>query len=144
MSSLNTVFLIGRLGKDPDLRYGQDGTPFCRLSVATDESYKNREGEKVERTEWHSVIVFHRSAENCKTCLSKGSLIFIEGALQTRKWQSQDGQERYTTEVKARRVQFLDRKGAQAPAAQPGQEQQEPDYGPAYPSEASGMDSVPF
>lgn len=164
---LNRVMLIGRLGRDPEIRYAGNGTPIANLRLATDESYVDRDGNKVERTEWHSVVVFQRQAENCKTYLSKGSLVFVEGSLQTRKWQDQQGQDRYSTEVKASRVQFLDRKGAgagagtgveeggygggtgrQAPPRQggaaPGPYGGAEDLGPAFPSEASGMDDVPF
>lgn len=108
---LNKVMIIGRLGRDPELRYTQSGSPVASLNVATDESYVDRDGNKVERTEWHRVSVFQRQAENCATYLSKGSLVYVEGSLQTRKWQDQQGQDRYTTEIKAQRVQFLDRKG---------------------------------
>jgi single-strand DNA-binding protein len=109
---LNKVTLIGRLGKDPELRYSSSGTPMTNLRIATDESYADREGNKVDRTEWHSVVVFKRQAENCANYLRKGSLVFVEGSLQTRKWQDQQGQARYITEVKAQRIQFLDRRGA--------------------------------
>lgn len=148
---LNKVMIIGRLGRDPELRYSQSGAPICSLSIATDESYQDRDGNKVERTEWHRVSVFQRSAENCANYLAKGSLVYVEGNLQTRKWQDQQGQDRYTTEIRAQRVQFLDRKGERAP--QDTQATQEPharsgpqneDMGPAFPSEASGMDQVPF
>ncbi len=160
---LNKVTLIGRLGKDPELRYASNGTPMLTLRVATDESYNDREGNKVERTEWHSVVVFQRQAETCANYLGKGSLIYVEGSLQTRKWQDQQGQERYSTEVRANRVLFLDRRGGAEgggqgggygegggrprPAGQkPKQQNQnyDEDLGPAFPSEASGMDDVPF
>ncbi len=168
---LNKVMLIGRLGRDPELRYAASGTPMANLRIATDESYTDRDGNKVERTEWHTVVVFQRQAENCANYLGKGSLVFVEGSLQTRKWQDQQGQDRYTTEVKAQRVQFLDRRGAaqgeyaggdqqyagaqpygggRANAPQPQPQRQQPrnsepeDLGPAFPSEASGMDDVPF
>ena len=176
---LNKVMIIGRLGRDPELRYTQSGSPVATLNVATDESYTDRDGNKVDRTEWHRVSVFQRQAENCANYLTKGSLVFVEGSLQTRKWQDQQGQDRYTTEIKAQRVQFLDRKGDApreaggggrgyeedygAPAAAPrgnaprggqtGGARQQPqggrkgmdeDLGPAFPSEASNMDDVPF
>ena len=180
---LNKVMIIGRLGRDPELRYTQSGSPVASLNIATDESYTDREGNKVDRTEWHRVSVFQRQAENCANYLTKGSLVFVEGSLQTRKWQDQQGQDRYTTEIKAQRVQFLDRKGDApreaggggrgyeedygAPAAAPrgnaprggqtGGARQQPqgggqanrrgmdeELGPAFPSEASKMDDVPF
>jgi len=109
---LNKVTLIGRLGKDPELRNTTSGMSMTTLRIATDESYIDRDGNKVDRTEWHSVVVFQRQAENCAKYLTKGSLVYIEGSLQTRKWQDQQGQDRYTAEVKATRVQFLDRKGS--------------------------------
>ena len=108
---MNKVMLIGRLGKDPELRYTPNGSPVANLRIATDESYTDRDGNKVDRTEWHTVVVFQRQAENCQAYLKKGSLVFVEGSLQTRKWQDQQGQDRYSTEIKAIRVQFLDRKG---------------------------------
>ena len=160
---LNKVMIIGRLGKDPELRYSTSGTPMANMNIATDESYTDREGNRVERTEWHRVSVFQRQAENCANYLSKGSLVYIEGSLQTRKWQDQQGQDRYTTEIRAQRVQFLDRKGSsestgygggydEAPQPTRGGGQQrapqrqmrDEDPGPAFPSEVSGMDDVPF
>lgn len=167
---LNKVMLIGRLGRDPELRYSQSGMPIANLRLATDESYIDRDGNKVERTEWHSIVVFQRQAENCANYLTKGSLIYVEGSLQTRKWQDQQGQDRYTTEIKAQRINFLERRGArdneqrggndyrqeggqQAYGGQQGYGGQRPnnqgrddldDLGPAFPSEASGMDDVPF
>lgn len=110
MASLNLVQIIGRLGRDPELRYTSNGSPICSLNVATDESYNDRDGNKVERTEWHRVSVFQRQAENCANFLTKGSLVYVEGNLTTRKWQDQNGQERFTTEIKAKSVQFLDKR----------------------------------
>jgi len=111
---LNKVTLIGHLGKDPELRNTASGMPMATLRIAMDENYVDRDGNKVDRTEWHSVVIFQRQAENCAKYLSKGSFIYVEGSLQTRKWQDQQGQDRYTTEVKATRIQFLDRKGSRS------------------------------
>ncbi len=157
---LNKVMLIGRLGRDPELRYTASGMPMANLNLATDETYLDREGNKVDKTEWHRVVVFQRQAENCANYLRKGSLVYVEGSLQTRKWQDQQGQDRYTTEIKAQRVQFLDSKKGQGdssyhnedpgysePPRQQGRQPQRDehdDLGPAFPSEASGMDDVPF
>lgn len=110
---LNKVMIIGRLGRDPELRYSQSGSPVCTLNIATDESYTDRDGNRVDRAEWHRVVVFQKAAENCSQYLTKGSLVFVEGSLQTRKWQDQQGQDRYTTEIKAQRVQFLDKRGGE-------------------------------
>ncbi len=109
-ASLNLVQLIGYLGRNVDLKYTQSNNAIASLSLATDESYTDRDGNKVQRTEWHGVVVYGRSAENCSKFLSKGSLVYVEGSLQTRKWQDQNGADRYSVEVKAARVQFLDRK----------------------------------
>ena len=147
---LNKVQIIGRLGKDPELRYSQSGTPVANLSVATDESYKDRDGNKVDRTEWHRVSVFQRQAENCANFLAKGSLVYVEGSLTTRKWQDQQGQDRYTTEIKAERVQFLDRKGDNQVGSEQPQQQSRQQAAPrgnsqqARPSEVSNMDDIPF
>lgn len=111
---LNKVMLIGHLGRNPELRYTQSGSPVATLNIATDESYTDRDGNKIEKTEWHRVTVFQRLAENCSNYLTKGSLVYVEGSLQTRKWQDQQGQDRYTTEIKAQRVLFLDRKSDRA------------------------------
>ena len=111
MASLNQVFIIGRLGKDPELRYSQAGAAVCNMTIATDESFTDRDGNRQDRTEWHRVTAFQKTAENCANFLTKGSLVHISGSLTTRKWQDQQGQDRFTTEIKADRVQFLDRKG---------------------------------
>lgn len=109
---LNKVVLIGRLGADPELKYAQGGgSAIVRLRVATDDSYVDREGQRVDRTEWHTVVAFNRLAENCNNFLGKGSLVYVEGSLTTRKWEDANGQPRYTTEVRAQRILFLDRKG---------------------------------
>lgn len=140
---LNRATIIGRLGKDPELRYTQSGQAVCSLSVATDESYTDRDGNKVDRTEWHKVQVWGRPAEAAANHIAKGSLVYVEGSLTTRKWQDQQGQDRYTTEIRANRVQFLDRKGSSG-GQQQHQNNHDKDMGPAFPSEASSMDDIPF
>ncbi len=99
--SVNKVILVGNLGRDPETRHTQDGRPICNMSVATSESWKDRQtGERRERTEWHRVVIFdERVAEVAQNYLRKGSKVYLEGQLQTRKWTDQSGQERYTTEV---------------------------------------------
>lgn len=100
MAKRNKVELIGNLGKDPDVRYTANGNPVANLAIATDESYKDRNtGQKVEKTEWHRVVVFGKPAEFAGQYLAKGAQVFVEGKLQTRKWQDQSGQDRYTTEI---------------------------------------------
>lgn len=139
---MNKVLLIGRLGKDPEIRYAANGSPVANLRIATDESYTDREGNKVDRTEWHTVVVFQRQAENCKTYLTKGSLVFVEGSLQTRKWQDQQGQDRYSTEVKASRVQFLDRKSQQHERSQSEQQKSPVGKGDGYPRGVFTFDDI--
>jgi single-strand DNA-binding protein len=97
---INKVILVGNLGQDPEIRYTADGRPIANFSLATSETWKDKNsGEKREKTEWHRVVVFGKLAEICGEYLSKGRQVYIEGRLQTRKWQGQDGQDRYTTEV---------------------------------------------
>lgn len=108
---LNRATILGRLGQDVTLRYTPTGIPVVRLSVATTAYYKDASGNPVERTDWHRVVAFQRLAENCAQYLRKGSLVYVEGGMSTRKWHDdQAGVERYTTEITARRIQFLDRK----------------------------------
>ena len=111
---VNKVILIGNLGRDPELRYTQNGTPVASLNVATSRRWKGQDGQMQEQTEWHKVVVWSRLAELCNEYLSKGSKVYIEGRLQTRKWQDQNGNDRYTTEVVAQDVQFLTPRGATA------------------------------
>ncbi len=97
---INKVILVGNLGQDPEIRYTADGRPIANFSVATSETWKDKNsGERREKTEWHRVVVFGKLAEICGEYLAKGRQVYIEGKLQTRKWQGQDGQDRYTTEV---------------------------------------------
>ena len=185
--SMNKVILIGRLGQDPKLSYTTSGQAFANLSVATDEGYKDRNtGQRVDKTEWHRVTAWRHTAEFVGKYLTKGSLVMVEGKLQTRKWQDQNGQDRYTTEIVANNIQALEGRqqgggsfqgqqqggyqqqgggqynnqqqgggyqgqpqqqqynNNQQTPQQGGGFQEEEDLGPAFPSEASGMDEVPF
>lgn len=109
---LNKVMLIGRLGADPELRQTSSGTSVCEMRMATNESWFDKNAnERKERTEWHRIIVWGRSGENCAKYLSKGSQAYVEGRIQTREWQDQSGNKRYTTEVVANNVQFLSTRG---------------------------------
>lgn len=151
--SVNKVILVGNLGRDPEMRSLQDGSPVVNLSVATSEQWKDREsGERRERTEWHRVVIFNpnlaRVAENY---LRKGSKVFIEGQLQTRKWTDQSGQDRYTTEVVLQRfrgdLQMLDSRGEGG-----GYSDAEPSYSGASPAPSQSThpqddlpdDEIPF
>jgi single-strand DNA-binding protein len=121
MASLNKVILIGNLGRDPEVKYTQNGTAVANLSVATNEAWTDKSGEKQERTEWHRVVVWGKQAEICAQHLTKGKQVFVEGSLQTRSWDDRDGNKRYSTEIRAMRVLMLGRpEGARAEAeAQP-------------------------
>lgn len=107
MASLNKVMLIGSLGRDPEIRYMPNGDAACNLSVATSESWKDKSGEKQERTEWHRISMFGKLAEIAGQYLAKGSSVYLEGKLQTRKWTDKDGVDKYTTEIIADRMQML-------------------------------------
>ena len=107
MASVNKVIVLGNLGRDPELRHTPAGKAVCTLRVATNESWTDQAGERQERTEWHQIVVWGRSAENCNQYLRKGRSVFVEGRLQTRKWQDKEGQDRWTTEIVADRVQFI-------------------------------------
>ncbi|MDF1528477.1 MAG: single-stranded DNA-binding protein [Sedimenticola sp.] len=110
---VNKVILIGNVGKDPDVRYMPNGNAVANLTLATSESWKDKStGENQERTEWHRVVFFRRLAEIVGEYVKKGSKIYVEGRLQTRKWQDQGGQDRYTTEIVADQMQMLDGKGS--------------------------------
>ena len=111
MSSLNKAMIIGRLGQDPEVRYTQNNTAVATLSIATNERFKDNMGEWKERTEWHRVVAWGRKAEVAQEYLKKGSQVYIEGPIQTRKWEDKDGQTRYTTEIKALTLTMLDSKG---------------------------------
>lgn len=107
MAGVNKVIIVGRLGADPEVRTVGNGGTVARLSVATSENWVDKEGQKQERTEWHRVTVWGRLAEICGKHLSKGRQVYVEGRLQTRSWEDQQGQKRYATEIVANTVQFL-------------------------------------
>jgi single-strand DNA-binding protein len=107
---VNKVILIGRLGRDPETRYTSGGQAVCNFSVATDESYKDREGERQKRTEWHKVVVWGKTAERSQEYLAKGSLVLIEGKIQSREWQDREGQKRTAFEIVAHSFRVLERK----------------------------------
>lgn len=108
MAGVNKVILIGNLGKDPELRHTPQGMAVANFPIATSENWNDKSGQKQERTEWHRIVVWGKLAEFCSKYLSKGRKAFVEGKLQTRAWEDKDGQKRYTTEIVATGVQFLD------------------------------------
>lgn len=107
MASVNKVILIGNLGRDPEVRAIESGDKVCNFSMATTDKWNDKNGQRQERTEWHNIVVWGPQAEACGKYLEKGRSVYVEGSLQTRKWQDKEGADRYTTEVKATRVQFL-------------------------------------
>jgi single-strand DNA-binding protein len=108
MASVNKVILVGNLGRDPETRYNPEGGAITNVSIATTDTWKDKaSGEKQERTEWHRVVFFNRLAEIAGEYLKKGSQVYVEGSLRTRKWQDKEGQEKYTTEIVADRMQML-------------------------------------
>jgi len=131
MGSVNKAILIGHLGADPEVRFTQNGSAVCSMRLATNEAWTDKQGQKQERTEWHRVTVWGKTAENCGQYLSKGRQIYVEGRLQTRKWEDKEGNDRYTTEVVAQSVTFLGGGNSKQSAD---------DYGPPQPRN----DDVPF
>lgn len=108
---INKVILVGNLGADPELRYTQSGVPVATLSIATNERWKDKDGQQQEQTEWHRVIAWRQLAEICNEYYHKGTKVYVEGKLQTRKWQDQNGNDRYTTEIVAREMKILSSRG---------------------------------
>jgi single-strand DNA-binding protein len=139
--AINKVILIGNLGQNPEVKHSASGQSICNLSIATNESWTDKNGQKQEKTEWHRVVVFGKLAELCGQYLQKGRQAYIEGKLQTRSWQDKDGQTRYTTEVVAQQVQFLG--GAASTGRSAGNDYNNNSYGnSAY--GASSMSNTSF
>jgi single-strand DNA-binding protein len=107
MSGVNKAILVGNLGGDPETRYTQNGTSVVNFSMATNEAWTGKDGQKQERTEWHKIVVWDKQADACAKYLSKGSQVYVEGRIQTRQWEDKDGQKRFTTEIVAQHVTFL-------------------------------------
>lgn len=142
--TVNKVILVGNLGKDPEVRYTQTGLAVANLAIATTESWKDKQtGENQDRTEWHRVVVYQRLAEIASEYLRKGAKIFIEGRLQTRKWQDKNGVERYTTEIIGDSLQMLDGKGNTSDSKPSFSKEDHATSSPA-PSEAGFDDEIPF
>ena len=140
--SLNRVMLIGRLTRDPELRYTPSGTPVCNLGIATNRYGQDQNGERREFTDYHDIVAWNQGnrklAELCAQYLQKGRLVYVEGRLQTREWEAKDGGKRTVIEVVAERVQFMGRGRAAAPATVPASAE------PFAEEAGSGNDDVPF
>jgi len=154
---VNKVILIGNLGQDPEVKYMPNGNAVANITVATSESWKDKNtGEQVDKTEWHRVVFFRRLAEIVGEYLKKGSKVYVEGKLQTRKWQDQNGQDKYTTEIVANEMQMLDSRGGgssdfnQAQDSGSGMQQSSPQSSPqSAPAQSAPMnndfdDDIPF
>ena len=142
-SGINKVILVGNLGQDPEIKYTAGGAAVTTLSIATSDSWKDKDtGEDQERTEWHRVVLWRRLAEIAGEYLKKGSKVYIEGQLQTRKWE-QEGQTRYTTEIVARDMQFLDSRGGGSNSNQDDQRSADTSR-PDVPESDIDDDDIPF
>jgi single-strand DNA-binding protein len=119
MASVNKVILIGRLGRDPEVRYTPSGKAVANFSIATSEQWTNKEGTKTEQTEWHRIVAWGRTGEICGEYLKKGSLVYVEGRLQTRSWEDREGVKKFTTEVVAQVMQMLGGTGKETRAGAP-------------------------
>ncbi len=119
--TVNKVILIGRLGADPDVRYMADGTPVINFNMATNEPVRSADGTWEERAEWHRVVAFRKLAETMASLLGKGKLVYVEGKLQTRQWQDNQGVKRYSTEIVAREIKLIDSAGNRPGQAAPGE-----------------------
>lgn len=145
MASVNKVIIVGSLGKDPEIRYAPDGTCFANVSVATSESWKDKTtGERKENTEWHRVVFSGALAEIAEKFLKKGSSVYLEGSLRTRKWQNKEGVDQYTTEIRVTNMQMLGKKGDSEPEQPPRQSR--PASTPAPKADGFGDfdDDIPF
>lgn len=147
MASVNKVILVGNLGADPEARYLPNGDAVSNLRIATTDTWKDKDGNKQEAVEWHRVSAFGKLAEICNQYLKKGSQVFIEGAIRTRKWQDKDGQDRYTTEIKAHEMKMLGsrpQQGGQSEQPEPRQ-QQRGSPAPSAPGSFNDFeDDIPF
>ena len=148
MASVNKAIIVGNLGKDPEVRYTASGEAMCNITVATSEHWKDKAtGEKKELTEWHRISFFGKLAEICGQYLKKGSQVYVEGSIRTRKWTDKDGQERYTTEIRGDEMKML---GSKSDGGQRNQDSEPTDYAPApaknkpKPSFDDLGDDIPF
>ena len=145
-AGVNKVILVGNLGSDPELRSTPSGTSVCEFRLATNESWKGKDGQSQDRTEWHRIVVWGRLGENCSKFLSKGRQVFLEGRLQTRSWEDKEGNKRYTTEIVARDVQFLGSGGGGGQRGGDGPPPPTDDFGAASGGGfgGGGDDDIPF
>lgn len=142
---INKAIIIGNLGGDPEIRYTQSGTQVATFTVATTERWKGQDGQMQESTEWHRIVAWKRLAEICGEYLHKGSRVYIEGKIQTRKWQDQSGNDRYTTEIVAREMKMLTPRGSEGGQNSYGGGSQDSSFPEPPPGFGSGTgEDVPF
>ena len=143
MASINKVILVGNLGRDPEVRYTQNGNAVANINLATNEVWNDKSGQRQERTEWHRIVVWGKQAEIAKEYLSKGRQIYVEGSLQTRQWEDKDGQKRYTTEIRCQRFVMLGGRGGEGRSESVGGSAPAPE--PEMPPDMSYSDEdIPF
>jgi single-strand DNA-binding protein len=140
---VNKVILVGNLGNDPEVRYMPNGNAVANLSLATSESWKDQQGQPQERTEWHRLTMYRRLAEIAGEYLKKGSQIYVEGKLQTRKWQDQQGNDKYTTEIIVDQMQMLGGRGGEAGGGNGGYQRQQNNQGGGYQNQGGGYNQAP-
>lgn len=143
MKSINKVILIGHVGRAPEIRYTQGGAPVVNFSLATNEYWTSVSGERQERTEWHKIVAWRKLAEICQEYVQKGSLLYVEGRLQTRNYEDRDGVKRYVTEIQANNIALLDRK-ATGMEGESSSGEVPIDTLPPEPGAGAGDDEVPF
>ena len=143
MAGVNKAILIGNLGRDPELRYTQSGQAVVNFSIATSENWTDKNGEKQERTEWHRIVVWGKTGENCAQYLSKGRTVYVEGRIQTREWEDREGQKRTTTEINAQTVTFLGSAGAGRSDGSAGVGRSDAAAGESGSTQPSAADSSP-
>ena len=137
MASVNKAILIGSLGRDPEVRFMPNGEAVCNFSIATSENWKDKQGQKQEKTEWHNIVMYRKLAEIAGEYLKKGSPVYLEGRIQTRKWQDKEGNDRYSTEIIADSMQMLGKKDGESVATQPKTAQ------PNKQNDGTGFDDMP-
>lgn len=145
MAGVNKVILVGNLGADPEIRYTPSGLAIANFRIATTESYKNKEGQKEDKTEWHRIVTFGKLAEICGEYLNKGKQVYIEGRIQTRDWEDKEGNKRYTTEIVCNQMQMLGRVGdkGSVPAGAGAPQESETQANEAK-EDTADFDDVPF
>jgi len=144
--SVNKVILIGRLGKDPELKFTNTGTPVARFTLATDESFKDRAGEQQKRTEWHNIVAWNKLAEICGEYLTKGKQVYVEGSIRSRQWEDQAGNKRTVHEIIARDVRMLGSRAdsERGSTAEPAVDRSASQETPSPPESQITDDDIPF